>query len=162
MPLPDLVNASSAAPKLASQSLSDCFIRIMPLHDLVNASSAAPKLASQSVSDKSADASNTTMMTPTKKELQQEQIVANALVSPDFSIDSPSHSVSEEGEDDSIGDLDNVCKRIGKSDHKIAEESGKHQPEPLLMENPNRFVLFPIQDNEVRSNMTGYPRSSPE
>jgi ribonucleoside-diphosphate reductase subunit M2 len=26
---------------------------------------------------------------------------------------------------------------------------GHHVPEPLLTENPNRFVLFPIQDNEV-------------
>ncbi|CAN0378009.1 unnamed protein product, partial [Discosporangium mesarthrocarpum] len=29
------------------------------------------------------------------------------------------------------------------------ELSGKLKPEPLLAENPNRFVLFPIQDNEV-------------
>ena len=26
---------------------------------------------------------------------------------------------------------------------------GKLKPEPLLTENPGRFVLFPIQDNEV-------------
>lgn len=41
------------------------------------------------------------------------------------------------------------AKFIGKTDHKIAEELGKHRPEPLLQENPHRFVLFPIQDNEI-------------
>ena len=28
-------------------------------------------------------------------------------------------------------------------------DSGQHAVEPLLMENPNRFVLFPIQDHDV-------------
>lgn len=42
-----------------------------------------------------------------------------------------------------------VIKRIGKSDHKIEEENGLHAEEPLLKENPHRFVLFPIEDNEV-------------
>lgn len=36
-----------------------------------------------------------------------------------------------------------------KTDHKRAEEAGFAVPEPLLTENPHRFVLFPIQDNEV-------------
>jgi len=40
-------------------------------------------------------------------------------------------------------------KTIVKTAHKIAEESGQHQEEPLLKENPHRFVLFPIQDNDV-------------
>lgn len=30
------------------------------------------------------------------------------------------------------------------------ETDGSLKPEPLLVENPGRFVLFPIQDNEVR------------
>ena len=38
---------------------------------------------------------------------------------------------------------------IQKSEHKLAEELGHHAPEPLLVENPRRFVLFPIQDSEV-------------
>jgi hypothetical protein len=33
--------------------------------------------------------------------------------------------------------------------HKIAELEGRHAEEPLLRENPNRFVLFPIQDADV-------------
>jgi hypothetical protein len=39
--------------------------------------------------------------------------------------------------------------QIRKTDHKRAEEAGWHKEEPLLKENPHRFVLFPIQDNEV-------------
>ena len=39
---------------------------------------------------------------------------------------------------------------VSVSDHKRAELNGEHADEPLLMDNPNRFVLFPIQDNEVR------------
>ena len=38
---------------------------------------------------------------------------------------------------------------ITKTAHKQAEESGVLAPEPLLTENPKRFVLFPIQDDEV-------------
>ena len=37
-----------------------------------------------------------------------------------------------------------------KTDHKRAEEAGFPLEEPLLKENPRRFVLFPIQDNDVR------------
>jgi hypothetical protein len=33
--------------------------------------------------------------------------------------------------------------------HKQAEDNGELAPEPLLTENPHRFVLFPIQDSEV-------------
>jgi len=35
------------------------------------------------------------------------------------------------------------------SDHKQDEIEGRHKPEPLLVENPNRFVLFPIKNNDV-------------
>jgi hypothetical protein len=49
-------------------------------------------------------------------------------------------------------DLDETVTKIVKTAHKIAEESGMHAPEPLLTENPHRFVLFPIQDNDVRNN----------
>ena len=36
-----------------------------------------------------------------------------------------------------------------KTEHKLREERGELAPEPLLVENPHRFVLFPIQDNDV-------------
>jgi len=39
----------------------------------------------------------------------------------------------------------------GKTAHKLEEEAGFDSLEPLLMENKRRFVLFPIQDNEIWS-----------
>ena len=38
---------------------------------------------------------------------------------------------------------------IKPSSHRQLEMAGKLAPEPLLVENPKRFVLFPIQNNEV-------------
>jgi len=32
---------------------------------------------------------------------------------------------------------------------KKTEDAGRFLEEPLLKENPNRFVLFPIEDNDV-------------
>lgn len=48
---------------------------------------------------------------------------------------------------------DASANKIVKTEHKLFEESDEFE-EPLLKENPHRFVLFPIQDNEVRSKMT--------
>ncbi len=36
-----------------------------------------------------------------------------------------------------------------KSKHKIAKMKGNLAPEPLLLENPHHFVLFPIQHNNI-------------
>ena len=47
-------------------------------------------------------------------------------------------------------DFDVIIKKIVKTTHKLREENGEFMTEPLLKENPHRFVLFPIQDNEVR------------
>jgi hypothetical protein len=49
-------------------------------------------------------------------------------------------------------DEDSVVIAIVKTLHKIQEERGFETEEPLLKANPNRFVLFPIQDDEVRTN----------
>lgn len=40
------------------------------------------------------------------------------------------------------------CMEVSEMRRK--EMDGSLKPEPLLIENPGRFVLFPIQDNEVR------------
>jgi hypothetical protein len=40
-----------------------------------------------------------------------------------------------------------------KSEHKLAEEAGEFDEEPLLKESKHRFVLFPIQDNDVRTTI---------
>lgn len=84
----------------------------------------------------------------------------SAIVSPTRSTDSS--SVSSTSSSVSIDEVEDISSSIGKqilqSDHKKQELAGQFEPEPLLMENPNRFVLFPIQDNEVSSkqdaNMT--------
>jgi len=51
----------------------------------------------------------------------------------------------------SIGSCEPSFQRgqVTVSDHKLAELAGRHAVEPLLKENPNRFVLFPIEDNEI-------------
>jgi len=45
--------------------------------------------------------------------------------------------------------LPDLPKQTSISEHKRAENAGRFLEEPLLKENPNRFVLFPIEDNEV-------------
>lgn len=77
---------------------------------------------------------------------------SNMMVSPD-TTDSSDKSLSDDSShaasDIDEFDASTIVKRIGKSDHKIAEELGFPMEEPLLKENPHRFVLFPIEDNEI-------------
>jgi hypothetical protein len=40
-------------------------------------------------------------------------------------------------------------EEVQVSEHKLAELAGRHAEEPLLKENPHRYVLFPIQDTDV-------------
>jgi len=42
-----------------------------------------------------------------------------------------------------------VSPEVQKSEHKKLEESGFPHVEPMLAENPGRFVLFPIQHQDV-------------
>jgi len=58
---------------------------------------------------------------------------------------SPVRSVSSEFEQD----FEATVQKIVKTAHKLQEENGDFAEEPLLKANPHRFVLFPIQDNEV-------------
>eukprot|EP00559_Dactyliosolen_fragilissimus_P008296 CAMPEP_0184858790 /NCGR_PEP_ID=MMETSP0580-20130426/3836_1 /TAXON_ID=1118495 /ORGANISM="Dactyliosolen fragilissimus" /LENGTH=410 /DNA_ID=CAMNT_0027355097 /DNA_START=62 /DNA_END=1294 /DNA_ORIENTATION=- len=55
------------------------------------------------------------------------------------------------GSVDTLRDNMDAKFKESKTEHKILEMEGKHLPEPLLKENPGRFVLFPIQDAEVWS-----------
>ena len=74
------------------------------------------------------------------------------VVSPDNSISScaASCSVSSSGtEARDVIDEEAETRQICKTQHKRDEEDGLHLPEPLLVENPHRFVLFPIQDDDV-------------
>jgi len=82
------------------------------------------------------------------------------IVSPASSVDSFASSSSSaaasaaSADDDDSDGFDAATKDAVKSivitEHKRAELEGHHAEEPLLKENPNRFVLFPIQDTEVR------------
>lgn len=98
-------------------------------------------------------ASSTLPKTPTKT------IEPYAPVSPysDNSPFTPSRSVVTplspvrarlQRRDDSF-EFGDVGNKIVVSEHKRAEIEGRFKEEPLLKDNPGRFVLFPIQDNEV-------------
>lgn len=68
----------------------------------------------------------------------------------DPTIVSDSSQSSSPEDDASVGSVSSHFSQvIGKTDHKLAEERGELAEEPLLKENPHRFVLFPIQDDEV-------------
>ena len=77
-----------------------------------------------------------------------------AVISPNGSSAASTNS-SVSSDDASVEDISSsIGKDILMSDHRKAEVAGRFVPEPLLMDNPNRFVLFPIQDNEVRTKQT--------
>lgn len=66
-------------------------------------------------------------------------------ISPDdssvSSTDSPAFSRSNSSSSN--------VRTVVVSEHKKAEMEGRHAEEPLLKENPGRFVLFPIKEPEV-------------
>ena len=77
-------------------------------------------------------------------------VKASSPVTPE----SPSSSVvsssnSSVCSDDNDEHTTSIQRTAAVSDHKKAELAGQHAEEPLLKENPGRFVLFPIQDAEV-------------
>jgi hypothetical protein len=51
-----------------------------------------------------------------------------------------------------IDELALMTTLLHKSEHKLAKEMGDFIEEPLLKENMHRFVLFPIQDNDVSTS----------
>ncbi len=73
--------------------------------------------------------------------------------SSELSFTSSSSSVSS-SDDQSVenNDIDaaqNQVQKITVTEHRRKELAGELLPEPLLEENPGRFVLFPIQNPEV-------------
>mmetsp|Transcript_18283 Transcript_18283/g.26815 ORF Transcript_18283/g.26815 Transcript_18283/m.26815 type:complete len:440 (+) Transcript_18283:141-1460(+) len=74
------------------------------------------------------------------------------FTSTDESSTSGSSASGDESQDSPETCVDLVKKRtknVAMTDHRRAELEGRHKPEPLLVENPGRFVLFPIQDKEI-------------
>jgi ribonucleotide reductase beta subunit family protein with ferritin-like domain len=58
-------------------------------------------------------------------------------------------SVSSNSNIESVEESSELARKILMSDHKRAEVEGHHFEEPLLKENPGRFVLFPIQHKDI-------------
>ncbi len=82
------------------------------------------------------------------------------LSTPDTDLDnsSQSSSCSISTDSESSNNLENgfvnlnleeKMDKVVMTDHRRLEVEGKLAPEPLLAENPGRFVLFPIQNPEV-------------
>ena len=74
------------------------------------------------------------------------------MISPSKSAASGGASIYSSSDDEEASHDDGIGAQmlVKKTDHKLKEEQGMLSDEPLLKENPYRFVLFPIQDNDVR------------
>lgn len=68
-------------------------------------------------------------------------LVKNCSILPFHTKSSPPQTA--EGEENEF----KGCLEV--SDMRRREIDGSLKPEPMLIENPGRFVLFPIQDDEV-------------
>jgi hypothetical protein len=86
---------------------------------------------------------------------QSEKDVVGVVVTPTNSISvSPDQSFDDNSstEASSTGGADasdDSRMLVARTEHKILELQGMMDDEPLLMKNPHRFVIFPIQDNDV-------------
>ena len=110
----------------------------MPFTSLTNADVSSPYIMS-----KPPNGLTSTIVTPTSLSNASTPNSAMSGIMTDFNTllimddnDTDDESISDRGVDT-------------LTDHKKLFDSGKTQPEPLLTPNPRRFVLFPIQDNEV-------------
>ena len=65
-----------------------------------------------------------------------------------FNIEQHTNNSGGSSDDNDHGSSE---KAVVISEHKQAELDGRHLEEPLLKENPTRFVLFPIQDADIWS-----------
>lgn len=86
------------------------------------------------------------MVTPEKQLLSPLRPVSPSDCSSSSSVGSTSSSSMDT---QSNRDAANNETQIVITDHKRAELSGQHLPEPILTVHPNRFVLFPIQHQDV-------------
>ena len=88
--------------------------------------------------------SNLSTSDETKKETNKESFEVLVPEQPD--VDSNDDDSSQ---DSSVHEMDSSKPKFQKTESKIMEEQGLMADEPLLKENPHRFVIFPIQDNDV-------------
>ena len=71
----------------------------------------------------------------------------NAVVSPENSFERSDDDDTNSSRASATDNEDRML--VAKTEHKLMEEKGLLDDEPLLKENPHRFVIFPIQDNDV-------------
>lgn len=83
--------------------------------------------------------------------------IKSLVVSPEFTgpeSESYDFSASSDASSTSSDEIAPFHRDVASiSEHKLDELAGRHAVEPLLKENPNRFVLFPIEDNDVSSRL---------
>jgi len=96
--------------------------------------------------------SSLSMMDSVPKEEQEGTVaVPSNIVSPTKSEGGNSF-FSSNSDDEASHDDGGIHMLVQKTEHKLMEEQGMLQDEPLLQVNPHRFVLFPIKDNDVSSH----------
>lgn len=94
------------------------------------------------------------LMADNKTPLKSLDKVSSAPITPDSSSPTSSDSSScnsSVSSSDELSPISGFQRESSISEHKLDELAGRHVEEPLLKENPQRFVLFPIEDNEVSS-----------
>jgi hypothetical protein len=126
------INAHSSSPSKVTTANS--IIPSSPKRLLVDELKHPPHSPSASVASSSGDSSK----------LASDDLVHPPEKTP-RAVVSPDHDVNKLP----IEEL--MLTTVHKSDHKLAEEAGEFADEPLLKESKHRFVLFPIQDNDVRT-----------
>jgi len=96
---------------------------------------------------------NTTVTTNASMQTPMKTSDKMAVSTPETDLNSDSSSSgsisSSDSFDNEIADLGHQLEKVHMSDHRRLELDGKLTPEPLLVANPGRFVLFPIQNPEV-------------
>ena len=120
----------------------------MPLCHLISDSPVAPAMCTVTPQKSKASSSDNADF-PSMSSL--DDALAH-IVSPSYSslAASPSsRSMASDSSEDLDDDEEAMVNPIVKTAHKLLEERGFERSEPLLQENPNRFVLFPIQDDDV-------------
>eukprot|EP00557_Chaetoceros_sp_GSL56_P007851 CAMPEP_0176506290 /NCGR_PEP_ID=MMETSP0200_2-20121128/16952_1 /TAXON_ID=947934 /ORGANISM="Chaetoceros sp., Strain GSL56" /LENGTH=402 /DNA_ID=CAMNT_0017905907 /DNA_START=92 /DNA_END=1300 /DNA_ORIENTATION=- len=87
--------------------------------------------------------------TPLKNNNVEVSTPATELnVSADLSSSGSVSDSSESFESDMV-ELEQKLTKVTITEHRRLELEGKLRPEPLLVDNPGRFVLFPIQNHAV-------------
>lgn len=92
------------------------------------------------------------MITPLKNNGHYQLETPDTVFSPESTNSFSGSSVYSESSDDDNAAQFVISPKITITEHKRLELEGKFASEPLLRENPGRFVLFPVQYPQVSNN----------